>query len=83
MTHLDPKSTFKFKIRTRGSEEWTTEGSSIVSPESLQKIADVLENGGPIYVKHSFYRGGANPNSELFYFIDDFTDYLRENAASA
>ena len=57
-------------------DEWTTDGTMILSDESVSKIKAVLTRG-PIVVQHWFYRGASCPR--VFGF-DDFEEHLNENA---
>ena len=67
-------------MRTRYEpDEWTEDGSKILSPENLSAIDQVLKRG-PIIVQHWFYRGASCPRLACFDDMEDFEEYLKENA---
>ena len=61
-------------------DEWHTDGRSILAPDNLQRIRDVLEQKGPIIVEHWFYRGSSAPDRHVFEDYDDFIEYLNSSA---
>ena len=67
------------KTRFRNeADEWTSEGSSITSPEKLQAIKDTLDKKGPIIVEHWHYRGASAPDRLIFEEFDEFQRWLQE-----
>lgn len=69
----------KTRFRHEG-DDWSTEGAKINSPENLEKIRTVLEEEGPIFIQHWFYRGGSAPHYAVFDEYEDFIQYLNENS---
>ena len=69
------------KVRDRYEpDEWSQEGLKITSPENLESVRSVLENEGPILVKHWFYRAATGPQHMVFDDYEDFVSYLNEHA---
>jgi len=67
-------------VRTRYEpDDWTPDGSKILSDESVSAINKVLERG-PIIVQHWYYRGASCPRIFGFDDFEDFEEYLKENA---
>jgi len=60
-------------------DNWTTEGSKILSDESMKKIMSALEKG-PIIVQHWFYRGASCPKIYGFDDLEEFQEHLNEKA---
>jgi hypothetical protein len=57
-------------------DEWGTESLSIMSPERLTAIRDVLEES-PVIVEYWFFYGGRVPDRMVFDDYDAFDEYLR------
>ena len=57
-------------------DEWGTEAPSIMSPERLSAIREVLEQS-PIIVEHWFFYGSRAPDRLVFDDYDAFDQYLR------
>src|SRR5437870_1365281 len=71
----------KFKTGYRvEADEWNCDGEKISTPEKLIAIKRVLQESGPILVRHSFLRGGCAPHQEVFDDFEDFIAYLTEHA---
>jgi hypothetical protein len=66
--------TMKVRIET---DEWTSDGRKILSPENLAAIRDALENEGPIIVEHWFYYGSRAPDRFIFEDLDDFVEHVK------
>ena len=64
----------KVRIET---DEWTSDGGKILSPENLASIRETLENEGPIIVEHWFYYGSRAPDRFIFDDFDDFVEYVQ------
>ena len=64
----------KVRIET---DEWTSDGRKILSPENLAAIRDALENEGPIIVEHWFYYGSRAPDRFIFEALDDFVEHVQ------
>ena len=62
------------------SDEWTTDGDKITSPENLANIKSVLDDEAPVIVEHWFYRNSSSPQRFVFDDFEDFMRYLHENA---
>src|SRR5262245_37590742 len=58
------------------SDEWNAKTPSIMSPERLAVIREVLEES-PIIVEHWFYRGGCAPDRLVFDDYERFEEHLR------
>jgi hypothetical protein len=71
----------KFKPGDRvDADEWTCEGEKISTPEKLAAIKRVLEESGPVLVRHSFLRGSCAPHQVVFDDYEEFVAYLTEHA---
>ena len=67
-------------MRTRyGPDNWTPDGSKILSKESVSAINKILERG-PIIVQHWYYRGASCPRIFSFDDFEEFEEHLKENA---
>lgn len=67
-------------MRTRiESDNWTKDGSKILSAESIADIHKAL-NVGPIIVQHWFYRGASCPRVFSFEEFEEFEAHIKENA---
>lgn len=64
------------------ADEWITDGPKIDSPENLETIRKILEDTGPIVVRHSFYRGASRPDHIAFDEFEDFEEYLNTKASA-
>ncbi|WP_444997965.1 hypothetical protein [Aliikangiella sp. IMCC44359] len=71
-----------FKMFTKGSTEWVSNGAQITSEENLSKIERVLESIGSIIVEHWHFYGSRAPDREIFDDYEDFIEYLNENAVA-
>jgi hypothetical protein len=60
--------------------EWSVEGRNILSPDRLAAIRSVLEEVGPVIVKHWFYYGSRSPDRLVFEDYEELLEYLRANA---
>ena len=60
-------------------DNWTQDGSKILSEEKVLKIKAVLERG-PIIVQHWFYRGASCPRIFGFDDFEEFEEHLQEKA---
>lgn len=69
----------KTRFRYEG-DDWSGEGSKISAPENLEAIRNILEEEGPILVRHRFYRGGSGPDHLVFNEFEEFLAYLNEQA---
>jgi len=58
------------------SDRWTPEGPKINSQDSLDAIARVLDQSGPIIVEHRHYRAGRSPDFLVFTSLEDFNAWL-------
>ena len=76
---MTPELKFKPGCRVE-ADEWTCDGEKISTSEKLAVIVKVLEESGPILVRHCFLRGGCGPHQDVFDDFDDFVTYLTENA---
>jgi hypothetical protein len=67
-------------MRTRYEpDNWTEDGSKILSDVSVRAIHKILESG-PIIVQHWFYRGASCPRIFGFDDFEEFEEHLKENA---
>ena len=62
------------------ADEWTTEGSKITAPATLEAIRKTLEDHGPVILEHWYYRGSCAPDRLVFDDFDRLAEYL--NTAS-
>jgi hypothetical protein len=62
------------------SNEWSSEGRNIMSPDRLSAIRDVLETVGPVVVEHWFYYGSRSPDRLVFEDYHELLEYLKANA---
>ena len=60
------------------NDDWSTEGRNILSPDRLAKIAQELENVGPVILEHWFYFGSSAPDRIVFEDMDALVAYLKE-----
>lgn len=71
------------KTRFRSeADDWNPNGSRITSSENLESIRQVLEEEGPILVKHWFYRHGCGPEHLVFDEYEEFVAYLNEHSSA-
>ena len=61
-------------------DEWHSEGPFLTSPETLKELESLLEQGRTLIAKHWHYRGAREPNRVVVQYIDDFLEYLKQNA---
>ena len=61
-------------------DEWVSDSYTISSIENLQKIEHILENVGSVIVEHWHFYGSRSPTKMVFDDMDDFEEYLNENA---
>ena len=80
---MDAMKEIQFKIVTRGSAKWTSEGSIITSLENISKIKNILETIGSIIVEHWHFYGSRAPDRKIFDDFEDFIEYLEENAVAS
>lgn len=67
-------------MRTRYEpDDWTPDGSKILSDESVNAINKILERS-PIIVQHWYYRGASCPGIFSFDDFQDFEVHLKDNA---
>ena len=59
---------------------WTTDGESILAPDTLDKIRHHLENVGYLVVMHKHWCSGCAPSALGFDDFDKFTEYLDAEA---
>ena len=67
-------------MRTRfrsESDEWTTAGLMINSPEALAAIRTVLDERGPVIVEWRHYRGSSAPDRLIFEDFGEFQSWLQ------
>jgi hypothetical protein len=62
------------------SDEWSAEGSNILSPDRLEAIRRVLEEVGPVILEHWFYYGSRSPDRLVFEDFEELLTYLQVNA---
>lgn len=60
-------------------DNWTEEGSKILSEGNIEKIQAILTKG-PIVVLHWFYRGASCPRVYGFDDFEEFDEHLKERA---
>jgi len=76
---MTPEPKFKPGYRFE-ADDWRLDGEKISAPEKLAAIKKVLEESGPILVRHSFLRGGCAPHQVVFDDFEEFVAYLTEHA---
>jgi hypothetical protein len=64
------------------ADQWTADAAKINTPENLEAIRRVLEESGPIVVRHSFYRGANRPDHIAFDEFEEFEEYLNTKASA-
>jgi len=62
------------------TDGWAIQGRSIVSPERLATIRQMLDEKGPIIVEHRFYRGSRSPKRLVFDDFGQFVEYISSQA---
>lgn len=70
----------KFKTRARGNTNWISDGDQITSKANIEMIKGILENVGSIIIEHWHFYGASAPSRAIFDDLEDFTEYLSENA---
>ncbi|TWA97088.1 hypothetical protein [Bradyrhizobium stylosanthis] len=54
-------------------DDWSEAGNSILAPELLAKVRDILECE-PVILEHRLYAGGSAP---LRFIFDEYEDFVR------
>jgi len=61
-------------------DEWVSDNYTISSKENLAKIQNILENVGSVIIEHWHFYGSRAPTKIVFDDMEDFEEYLKENA---
>jgi len=73
-----PSITFEKVFDT--DDEWVSDSYTISTEENLAKIQNVLENIGSVIIEHWHFYGSRAPTRKVFDDMEDFEEYLKENA---
>jgi uncharacterized SAM-dependent methyltransferase len=60
-------------------DHWSKTGTSILAPELLTEVRNVLERQ-PIILEHRFYQGSSAPLRLIFDEYEDFLNHLKSSA---
>jgi len=63
------------------ADEWVSNGRKLTETD-LKLVQAVLENEGPVLVKHWFYGGSSGPKCIAFQSIEPLRDYLNTSASA-
>lgn len=64
---------------SNGSDEWSSDGPNILSPDQLETIKRALEQTFVI-LEHRFYYGSRAPKIAVFADFEELEEYLQANA---
>lgn len=62
------------------TDVWSHAYPSILLPDSLARIQQIVEQVGPVLVEHRRYRGASAPTLLVFCDHEDLEVYVRERA---
>jgi hypothetical protein len=67
-------------IHRAESDDWHSEGPFLTSPETLEKLESLIDQGRTLIAEHWHYRGSRAPDRQVIEHVEDFLDYLKDNA---
>jgi len=67
-------------IHRTESDDWHSDGPFLTDAETLEKLRVLIDKGATLIAEHWHYRGSRAPDRLVVDDVDNFLEYLQENA---